>query len=349
MTASGAPRISVARAAFPVHPEAWPVVGTEVRNSIFVRLERGNALGFGECAPLAGVHPESADECVAALEPLRYAPPAVRWDDEGSVSRWMAGLPAPARFALSCARETLAGLGALPCEPARVAAFFAGGAAELDDAAVSALSDAPVVKLKIGRATESGDRALLARALAALPRATFRVDGNRRLTLAECTARLRGFDAARFEYLEEPLRDPSELAALHRSTGIPVALDESVREPGSAGSPAGADLPRMRLSSAGGVSVWVLRMSAFGDLGTVRRAAAEAEALGIDVVLSTAYESSWSLRLAVQVAASIPNARRAHGIGTAHLLAADACLPALPRGGILDGQALPIPIAEAWS
>jgi o-succinylbenzoate synthase len=348
MTASDAPRISIARAAFPVHPGAWPVVGTEVRNSIFVRLERGDALGFGECAPLAGVHPETTDECAAVLEPLQYAPPALAWDDETEVDRWMATLPAPARFAFSCARETFAGLGALPCEPSRVAAFFPGGADELDDSAVAALADAPVVKLKIGRASESEERAFLARALAALPGATFRVDGNRRLTLAECTARVRGLDAARFEYLEEPLRDPSELGALHRATGIPVALDESVREPAPPGSPGPADLPRMRLSSQGGVCAWVLRMSAFGDLSTVRRTAAEAEARGIDVVLSTAYESSWSLRLAVQVAASIPNARRAHGIGTAHVLSADACLPALPRAGILDGQALPIPIAEAW-
>jgi O-succinylbenzoate synthase len=90
-------------------------------------------------------------------------------------------------------------------------------------------------------------------------------------------------------------------------------------------------------------------MSSIGSLAAIRARAAEAAHFGADVVLSTAFESSYALRVAAHLAASIPNATRAHGIGTASLLAEDSCEPAVIRGGMLDGSPLPVPFAEAWS
>ncbi|MEY4821903.1 MAG: Enolase C-terminal domain-like [Planctomycetota bacterium] len=137
--------------------------------------------------------------------------------------------------------------------------------------------------------------------------------------------------------------DPSQLSTLANSTGIAIALDESVvdRSPG-------ARALRAQLARDGVVSAWVLRMSAIGALDDVYAMAADAAEHQADVVLSTAYESSYTLRLAVHVAAAIPNARRAHGLGTAHLLVTDSCAPALVRDGKLAGDPLPIPLAEAW-
>lgn len=330
MTA-GAPRLRVVRAAFPVQPWARAIVGCDVRHAAFVRAERDGRVGFGECAPLAGVHAENFDAAAAALE--RLATPAQA-----------DALPPSARFAVSCALETLDGLGAGACPPVPVAAFFPGGADALDDAAVGRLADAPVVKLKIGRRDAAADHALLRRACEALPRARFRVDGNRLLTLAECVARFGGLDAGRFEYLEEPLRDPRELPALRAATGIPVALDELVADP----APGAAEL-RDALTAGGTAVAWVLRLSRLGSLPAVRALAADAARHGADVVLSTAYETSYTLRLAAHVAAAIPNARRAHGLGTAGVLAADSCAPAVPRGGLLAGDPLPVPLTERWA
>ena len=89
-------------------------------------------------------------------------------------------------------------------------------------------------------------------------------------------------------------------------------------------------------------------MSTIGSLDAIRATAAEAARLSTDAVLSTAYESSYSLRVAVHLAASIPNATRAHGIGTASLLEQDSCEPAIARNGFIDGAPLPIPFAKAW-
>ena len=127
MTA-GAPRLRVVRAAFPVQPWARAIVGCDVRHAAFVRAERDGRVGFGECAPLAGVHAENFDAAAAALE--RLVTPAQA-----------DALPPSARFAVSCALETLDGLGTGACPPVPVAAFFPGGAVDRLDALRLSRSD----------------------------------------------------------------------------------------------------------------------------------------------------------------------------------------------------------------
>jgi o-succinylbenzoate synthase len=253
-------------------------------------------------------------------------------------------MPPSAAFAASCAIETAEGFGTRAAGPVAVAAFFAGGVDDLDDPALHLLRSHRSIKLKIGRASEANDRALIGRVLELVPDARLRLDGNRRLTEAECAARVHGFDAERFEYLEDPLVDPARLASLSARTGIAVALDETVVD----ASPAAAAL-RDELAREDCVAAWVLRLSALGPLARVRSLARDAEARGAHAVLSTAYESSYALRLAAHLAASLPNARCAHGVGTASLLLEDSCAPAISEGGFLECPPLPAPFAEAWS
>jgi O-succinylbenzoate synthase len=324
----------ILRIALPLKPEAHALVGATEREIAFLRVVDGSTgrVGFGECAPLAGLHRESLGEAIESLE---------AWSD-GACE--LDELPPSAAFAASTACAMLDGFGAKACASAKVAAFFPGSAAELDARAIAGFGDASVIKLKIGRAAVADERALLLRAFDAWPSARFRLDGNRRMEFDACVALLRGLDSERLEYLEEPLADPSALAELSRATGVPVALDELVVD----GSPEAMRL-RHALSPADGVAAWVLRMSAIGSIEAIRARADEAARVGVDVVLSTAYESSFSLRVAVHLAASLPNARRAHGIGTATLLSEDSCAPARPVRGEIAGEPLPVPFAEAWS
>jgi len=324
----------ILRIALPLKPEAHALVGATEREIAFLRVvdESTGRVGFGECAPLAGLHRESLGEAIEALE---------EWSD-GACD--LDELPPSAAFAASTACAILDGFGVQACAAAKVAAFFPGGLVDLDERVVAAFADASVIKLKIGRATIAEERAFLSRALEAWPSARFRLDGNRRMELDACVALLRGLDRDRIEYVEEPLADPSALAALARATGMPVALDELVVDR----SPEARRL-RDALSPDDGVIAWVLRMSAIGSIEKIRARADEAAQRGVDVVLSTAYESSFSLRVAVHLAASLPNARRAHGIGTATLLSEDSCEPARPVRGEITGDPLPVPFAEAWS
>ena len=319
------------RVSLPVRAHARPLVGIDTREIIFVAARDQELIGFGECAPLPGLHAETLEFCMESIE---------HWSNGLGE---MNSLAPCAAFALSCAMETLNGFGALQVAPAKVAYFFPGTFAQCDQSAIASLQEANVVKIKFGRDSESNDRALLARLCSALPSAKFRIDANRLLSHDECVARLVGIDASRVEYLEDPLRDPSQLAQLSNVTGIAIALDETVVDQSTQ-----ARTLRESLAQDGCVAAWVLRMSTIGSLDAIRAMAAEAARLSADAVLSTAYESSYSLRLAVHVAASIPNATRAHGIGTAPLLEQDSCEPAIARDGFIDGSPLPIPFAEAW-
>ena len=325
----------ILRVALAVRPEAQRVVGCAVREAAFLRLvdEDTGRAGYGECAPLRGLHRETLDESCEALE---------EWIDGACA---LEDLPPSAAFAASTATEMLDGFGAKPCVAAEVAWFFAGTAEQLSGDELARLSQFRSVKLKIGRASPAEDRALVERALEVLPHARLRLDGNRRMSLAACTQLLRGVDPSRIEYIEEPLADPRQLVELSFGVGMMIALDELVADPTDE-----ARALRERLTRGGKlVTAWVLRMSALGSLDAIRARAREAGALGVPhVVLSTAYESSFALRVAAHLAATIPNARFAHGIGTAAILAEDSCAPAFPVRGEVAGDALPTPFAEAW-
>ena len=324
----------ILRVSLEVQPFARAIVGCSAREVAFLRIEDEvtGRVGFGECAPLPGLHRESLDEALAAIEDWMDG---IREVDE---------LPPSAAFAVSCAMATAEGFASGIARDAEVAGFFGGTAADLTDGEVARLRGMRSVKLKIGRASPADDRALIARALDALPQAQLRLDGNRRMSLAACTELLRGVDPTRIEYLEEPIADPAELAALSYATGMSVALDELVVDESRE-----ARMLREELAHSKCVTAWVLRMSAIGSLDRVYDRAAEAARLGAQVVLSTAYESSYTLRLAVHAAAAIPNARRAHGLGTAHVLLQDSCASAVVSGGTLAGVPVPAPFAEAWS
>ena len=324
--------VEILRVSLPVRAAAQRIVGCAAREIAFLRIVDGPHAGFGECAPLAGLHRERLDECVEAIE---------RWSD-GEIE--FEAMPPSAAFAASCAIETAEGFGTRPTGPVAVAGFFSGGVDEIDDAVAHTLRAHRTVKLKIGRASEADERALIGRVLELVPDARLRLDGNRRMTEAECVACVHGFDAERFEYLEDPLVDPSRLAALSARTGIAVALDETVVDDSSA-----ARALRDELAREDCVAAWVLRLSALGPLARVRSIAREAEARGAHAVLSTAYESSYALRLAAHFAASLANGRCAHGLGTASLLAEDSCAPAIPAGGFLACEPLSAPFAEAWA
>ncbi len=320
----------VFRASLPVRAADRAVVGAASREAIFVRVEHGGRAGFGECAPLGPGAAEMLARCTRALG---------AWSPEGASpdrDRAIAAMPAPARFAASSALEVLGGLGTTAHAPVPAASYFGGSPDALDDAALEALRSGSSIKLKVGRASPADERRMIERVLEAAPGVPVRLDGNRVLRVDECVALVHGLPADRFEYLEEPISDPSMLPRLREATGIAVALDELVADPA-----AEARTLRDRLSDSGDACSWVVRMSRIGTLAEVRALMRRAADRGCDPVLSTAYESSWSIRIAAHVAHAEGARRRAHGLGTAHVLERDACRPAALADGCVPCEPLP--------
>jgi o-succinylbenzoate synthase len=319
-------------ARFQVRPGDRAVVGVDAREAIFVRLERDGRVGFGECAPLGGAD-APIERCRLALE---------EWASAGADTGTIASLPPAARLAASAAIETHAGFGAGSHPPVPAASYFGAGPSALDRRTVDRLRHGSAIKVKVGRAPPGDERLMLERILREIPGSRLRLDGNRTMRLEDCIALVRGLPAERFEYFEEPVTDPADLMELHRHTGIDIALDELLQE----GSEESLRL-RDRLSG-GGACAWVIRLSRIGSLDEARRAMQAAASRGCAPVLSTAYESSWTIRLAAHLARSMDACGRPHGLGTADVLESDACAPATLAAGCISCGPLPVPLEGRW-
>lgn len=125
----------------------------------------------------------------------------------------------------------------------------------------------------------------------------FRLDLNRVWSAEEAEAFLRRLDGEAVEFVEEPS------FPLPREThGIPLALDETLYR-GEQGK------------EHAGVKVWVLKPMFLGGVSRVFELAEEAENRGVSVVLSSAYETPFTLRFWAELSLYLPNAL-ASGLGT---------------------------------
>ena len=166
------------------------------------------------------------------------------------------------------------------------------------------------------------------------PDARIRVDANGGWDVEQARAALDALCPFGLEYAEQPCATLDELRALRQALvrdGVPVRLaaDESIRT---------ADDP-YAVAASGAVDVAVVKVP---PLGGVRRtldvAATLAERHGVDVVVSSALDSSVGIGAGLAAAAALPTEPAACGLATAGLLSGDVThQPLLP----VDGQ-LPV-------
>lgn len=157
------------------------------------------------------------------------------------------------------------------------------------------------------------------------PRGRIRIDANGAWTVARAEQAIALLDAAAggLEYVEQPCRTLTELAAVRGLAGVPIAADESIRR---AADPA-------KVALAGAADIAVIKVA---PLGGVRAALRIARAAGLPVVVSSAVDSSVGLAAGLALAAALPELRYACGLGTAGLLAGDVTTDVLaPIDGYL--------------
>ncbi|MBM4110105.1 MAG: o-succinylbenzoate synthase [Phycisphaerae bacterium] len=226
----------------------------QVRRGAILRVEEGGQIGYGEIAPLAGLHRETLQDALEGVQ-------------EAACSGSMPMSPSAA-FGLSCAQATMThdrrfGFARSEHSGVGVNAVFSGDAAAASVAIERGdFTGFRTVKVKVGLGKVADDAALIRAMLDGLdPSVRLRLDGNRRLTLTSAARMMKRLDAGRIEYMEEPLRDPLELPELSRRTGIPMAIDESLYEPEH----------RESLVGAPGVEVQVIKPSLLGAVPRASR------------------------------------------------------------------------------
>ncbi|MFP5345791.1 MAG: o-succinylbenzoate synthase [Actinomycetes bacterium] len=164
-----------------------------------------------------------------------------------------------------------------------------------------------------------------------------RVDANGAWDVDQARSALAALSRFGLEYAEQPCATLDELTQLRTALArdhvdLLIAADESIRK---------ADDP-FAVAAAGAADVAVVKVA---PLGGVRRALAVAGRLrdehGLDVVLSSALDSSVGIAAGAAAAAALPELPFACGLGTVGLLAADvASEPMLPAAGSLRVRAV---------
>jgi o-succinylbenzoate synthase len=321
---------------------AWPE-----RQGILLELRLGAARGLGEASPLPGYSRDSLADVEAALTRLDLAAlekavqlPELRAALAASAALLPRALPA-ARMALETAVLDLRGRQQLRSAPLllgavhgaeRALACLVGvpGSRALDAAQRAVQTGYRDFKVKLGGdANLSADLAgltALRRALGSAAR--LRVDANRGWSDAAARVACRQLEPLNVEFLEEPssswTRPSSGGEPVGFSTGIPLALDESLR-----GVDADELEPLVRRSRA---RVLILKPMLLGGLTHCLELGRRAAALHIDVVVSHCFDGPVAWAAAGALALALP-ARMAQGLA--------------PHAGLDAWQTVPLPIENA--
>ncbi|MEW6164756.1 MAG: o-succinylbenzoate synthase [Pseudomonadota bacterium] len=302
------------------------------RRGALLRLTADDGLtGWGDCAPLPSGG--NADAVLAALDEycrrpagadFSALPPEVRWAIE------------TARLDLDAQRQgvPLARLLA-PGAPLDIAINAALGPLDAGSGAraVAALEQGHAIgKLKVGLAGIDAELARL-RALvdATRGRLRLRLDANRAWPHDDAARFLAALGDLPIDGVEEPLAAPTlaGLAALQAASPFPLAADESL--------PA---LGVEALIATRAVRRLVLKPARLGGHAATRAIARQAQAAGIEVVLTSVIDSAIGVAAAAHLAAAL-SPQLAHGLGTGAWLAADIAPPLPVRAGRIALPDLP--------
>lgn len=311
--------------------------GNALREGLLLVLhDAAGTVGIGEIAPLPGLHHESLEEAEAQTRSIidRMQGEEIFFDENEHIVRKtfaqeffpsvqcgveMAFLSFYARL-----RNIFPGQ-SFPTErlvPSRVPlnALIAGKNDTIATRAQEAVQDGyTTLKIKVGRMTPDDDIAVIRACREAVGNdIALRLDANRSWSLATATQLGKALHDYDIAYIEEPLQDWRDIPAFHEATGIRVALDEMLYSPNASERAARRDIPSDSLAG------YVLKPAALGGILAASRLASEANARGLDAVVSSVFETGVALGFYAAFAATWNGGRSvACGLDTYKFLAAD--------------------------
>jgi o-succinylbenzoate synthase len=308
------------------------------REGLLLRLgSEGGAVGWGETSPLPGFSRESLDEAAGQLRDL--ATSAVgreitdAWvDPDGTFTRELDAMDlAPSvRFGFELALWALyatahgKALVELVTPHPRATVPVNALISNLPDRALEEArrirsAGYEAVKLKVGgRAVEEDVELVRALNTELGDTVALKLDANRAWSLDVAERFARGTAGLRFEYVEEPLADPTLLSAFASHHDVPVALDESL-----------ASIEPDSLEDHGYARAVVLKPTLLGGISRTLRFAARASRLGMEPVISSAYESGVGTAALVALAAGVGEEEVPAGLDTYNRLVEDVLRPPL--------------------
>ncbi len=306
----------------------WRTASSTVRErrGWLVRLDAGDAkTGFGDWAPLP--LDRDRDDLAPGLTALQEAGYGITGLEPARALARMRGtnLPPGARFALETALlDLLCRQAGTPLarylNPRAQGLVRVNGALGCLDGTVPerlerALDDGfTVLKLKLGVHPPREEIRHLIRLAARLPEdVTLRLDANQAWTPETALEVVQALRDLPVDSLEEPLAEPDDIILARLQDRVPwsLALDESL---------GGRDLDKLLAHPP--VRRLVLKPGVLGGLRTTLSFAREAEARGLECVITTSLDSAVGQWGTVHLAAALAN-NTVHGLATAGWLRED--------------------------
>jgi L-alanine-DL-glutamate epimerase-like enolase superfamily enzyme len=280
--------------------ETWPIAGAFVISRgakreaavVVVQVGDGTHTGRGECCPYAR-YGETVEGVLAAIAAV---------GDVQSRAELIERMPAgAARNALDCAlwdweakragtsAASLAGLAAL--RPVTTAYTISLGPAEEMAAKAAAAASMPLLKLKLGGATDDGgDAERMRRVRAACPGIRLVADANEAWTPDALPGLMAVAAETGLELIEQPLPAGADAALAELARPVPVCADESLHTR--------ADLPRLaKLYDAVNI-----KLDKAGGLTEALALAAQARAAGLRIMVGCMVATSLAMAPALLLA-----------------------------------------------
>ena len=158
------------------------------------------------------------------------------------------------------------------------------------------------------------------------PEARIRLDANGGWNVPDALDAITRLAAYDLEYVEQPVMPTDDLARVRhelarRGVSVKIAADESIRK---------VDDP-MRVVELDAADLAIVKVAPLGGVTNALRIAAET---GLEMVVSSALDTSPGMAAGVALAAALPQLNYACGLGTINLLAGDVVAdPLVPRDG----------------
>ena len=302
------------------------------REGILLKLESNcGHSGWGEIAPFPGLHREALAEAEAQTISLRriLADQIIPSDTELLKGEFENRLSANSllpsvRYGFEMALLNLLStksnqalcnfLSKKPRKSVSLNALLTGNSATFKDQIQSIVKNGyKAVKLKVGRQNIEDDIAMVTTAKKLLPAyISLRLDANRAWDFEEAMTFGNAVSNFDIEYLEEPLKNPLHLREFFQTTGVPLALDETLWH-----------APFQSSQLFPGIAALILKPAILGSFETIMKYAKLAEAHQLKAVISSAFESGVGLTAAANIAASINKQDIPAGLDTYQWLKAD--------------------------
>ena len=337
--------VSIYRYSIPfVRPVPVRSSSLDTRDGLIIGLQTadGRHTGFGEIAPLPGLHeetlPEALEQCRSLIASLDLSFVDLSFHNVGGnlpeilFPSVRSGIEMSLLNLQSVAGETFPTFPGAP-EPAKklpLNALLFGNASEVLEMADDYFRQGyRTFKLKVQAAhPDLAVEQVLSLRTAFGNEIALRVDSNRSFSLEDACVFFKGLPVDSIEYIEEPVADPLLIPDFFNRTGIRSALDESLwMNPGI-----WDEIPHHCL---GGM---VLKPSRLGSFSRTLNLALEAEAENIPAVVSAAFETGISLGFYTHLASVISTEPAACGLDTFRQLSRDILSDPIhaDKGGFLS-------------